>query len=205
MVHEAVMKMMQCADPKSGQSINVKFLRAHISQDLNDIPMSNLEIFCCQSSLFSRARIPVRPHSDVVYNSDKARQLSAKLHVYLGSPIKNIPGRSFAPLYPYAISKVYDLRNYTPESLWGPYRPDGLASVDWEKMEAIMIVIGHNVKDFRVQANGKTSPLWSFNWDGCTPNSYVHRPLSRSFQFSSDDKVDFVDPYNITGSWMRVC
>ena len=141
----------------------------------------------------------------MVYESFETRQASAKLHVFLGSPITRLPRDLYESLYPYAISKVYDLRNYTPDTLWGPYLPDGNASVDWEKMEAIMVIIGHNVRDFAVKnSDGTKTPLYSFEWDGLAAHSYVHRPLTRSLKLDDDETVDFKDPYNVTGSWMRV-
>jgi hypothetical protein len=34
---------------------------------------------------------------------------------------------------------VYDLRRYNESNMWGPFLDDGRASVDWERIEAIMV------------------------------------------------------------------
>ena len=97
---------------------------------------------------------------------------------------------------------VYDLRNYTEETLWGPYLPDGNAGVDWEKIEAVMLVLGHNMETFTEQTHGIFKPLWTEAFSGATPDSYesismpqVETPLT---------PPPFEDPYNIQGTWMRV-
>lgn len=89
------------------------------------------------------------------------RQASAKLHVLCGIPVrKNImntstrpidPAREVREARPFACSVVYDLRNYTGGNLWGPYMDDGRATVDWERIEAIMVIIEHNVKLYEIE------------------------------------------------------
>lgn len=126
---------------------------------------------------------------------------------------------------------VYDLRNYTEETLWGPYMGDGLATVDWEKLEAVMLVLGHNVESFRNSIGEQMLPrglVWKEGWRGASPYSYTSVDIAG---VDSDDeeeeeeeeeesgigrggrgkeeegvkkKEDVEDPYNITGTWMRV-
>lgn len=138
-----------------------------------------------------------------VSRSMEERQLSAKLHVYLGDPTRTLPRATHARVYPYATSMCYDLRNYTSQTLWGPFKADGNASVDWEKMEAIMIVLSENARGFRVNEDGLLRPLWNYFWDGSTQNSYVSRKLEGGELVKPD--IDFEDPYGISGTWMRVC
>lgn len=99
---------------------------------------------------------------------------------------------------------VYDLRNYTSLSLRGPFLPDGKATVDWEKMEAVMIVLGHNIREFAINQGTKLGlrPLWNHCWDGASPNSYMGKKLERGEDVKP--QVDFEDPYGIAGTWMRV-
>jgi hypothetical protein len=101
------------------------------------------------------------------------RQMSAKLHTLRGVPIEYLRRRAELKLvYPYACSVVYDLRNYTQANKWGPYKDDGLCTVDWERMEAIMIVVGHNLRMF-IESNRVVFPtMWESPWVGAIPDSF---------------------------------
>jgi len=105
-------------------------------------------------------------------------------------------------VYPYAASKVYDLREYTDKTLWGPFLDDGSQYVDWEKVEAIMVVLGHNLEIFSDRTNGLFEPIWTEEFDGATPDSYMSPSLIALAAPSIP--LDFKDPYNVTGTWMRV-
>ena len=119
---------------------------------------------------------------------------------------------------------VYDLRNYTEATLWGPYMGDGQATADWEKLEAVMLVLGHNVESFRASIGEQMLPrglVWKEGWRGAQPYSYRSVDIAGE---DSDDEEQVVeveegdegeegeekekdvveDPYNITGTWMRV-
>ena len=50
----------------------------------------------------------------------------------------------------YACSVVYDLRGYTTESKWGPFLGDGMATVDWERVEAVMVIMRYNVLQYDI-------------------------------------------------------
>ena len=113
-----------------------------------------MELFLCRSSIFIRAG----ENRSGIDTPDDIRQLSAKLHVLHGAPIEAASHISLLPrsaklVHPYARSLVYDLRRYTPKSLWGPFQDDGSLRVDWEKVEAIMIVLDHN---HRITVRGKS-------------------------------------------------
>lgn len=166
--------------------------------------MINKEAFLCQSQTFMRSRRDMRDHSSMPPHMPphKIRQASAKLHTLFGVPIRTPCRTRYRQSYPFAVSMVYDMRNYTEGSLWGPFLPDGKASVDWEKMEAVMIVLNHNMQEFSANTNGILSILWSDPWHGCFPGSYEGLPLKN--RTVPRPSMKFEDPYNITGSWMRV-
>jgi hypothetical protein len=133
--------------------------------------------------------------------SELERQASAKLHCYYGVPVNVNPSRYRNP-YAYAMSMVYDLRNYTDQTLWGPFKADGKASVDWEKVEAIMIILGHDLKCFDDQTGRALKPLWKTAWAGSQPDSF--RTIGLLDKQNPTPPLNDLDPYNITGSWMRV-
>lgn len=93
---------------------NARLLRQCFARD------SARETFLCQSFLFQRARGPIK-------NFDQPRQLptdeqlmSAKLHCLYGNMMLNYGRTRSSRAYPFACSKVYDLREYTPRTRWGP-------------------------------------------------------------------------------------
>jgi len=114
------------------------FLTGHFSIS------SNREAFLCQSNIFRRARRDAvhlhhprstRCNSAESYND---RQASAKIHCLYGVPVNCISSPREVLTHPYACSVVYDLRNFTQGTKWGPFHDNGKANVDWEKLEAIM-------------------------------------------------------------------
>jgi hypothetical protein len=120
----------------------------------------------------------------------------------------------------FARSKVYDLRQYTDLTLWGPFRADGSQRVDWEKLEAVMIVLGYNLKEFTKRSDGRFPMIWDEPFVGATPQSFVspHRhslyPKAESHRGEIEDELlrirevasdlNALDPYGVTGTWMRV-
>ncbi|KAI4200457.1 MAG: hypothetical protein LQ350_003905 [Teloschistes chrysophthalmus] len=149
----------------------------------------------------------------------KSCQQSAKLHCLYGLPIQHLPrSRSTShhhnlracqgnQTHPFARSRVYDLRQHTENSLWGPFLNDGSLSVDWEKMEALTIILAHNIRHFSdkyCEPNSLLLPPRHEPFAGATPytlslpsvDPQIERPL-RNFSALQD-------PYNITGIWMRV-
>ncbi|KAK0109673.1 hypothetical protein ONS95_002354 [Cadophora gregata] len=204
-------------------SSNITLLKSHISSSRPST--TNLEAFLSQSVTFNRASLSphAATHSHPPLPSLPHRQASAKLHVLYGKPIL-LPRRThFNTPYPYAVSMVYDLRNYTEATMWGPYMGDGQASVDWEKLEAVMLVLGHNVESFRASIGEQMLPrglVWKEGWKGAQPYSY--RSVDIAGEDSDEEEVveevedgdgdgeegegsEVVeDPYNITGTWMRV-
>lgn len=92
---------------------------------------------------------------------------------------------------------MYDLRQYTTKTRWGPFRNDDTDRVDWEKVEAIWIVISKNVMSQWPQAE-IFDEIFDTPFFGSFP---------RSFAFTASPELtdlDAQDPYGITGSWYRV-
>jgi len=143
------------------------------------------------------------------------QQLSAKLHCLYGVSIESFrketsasPRYSLrsdsAPIHPYARSHVYDLRQHTDHTLWGPFQRDGSHDVDWEKVEAIMILLNHNMRKstenhhvFEGMIDLQDKPFV-----GASPHSFIS-PLS-SVPMEPALPLEAQDPYNVTGTWMRV-
>lgn len=162
----------------------------------------NREAFLCQSTIFDRARIPKRSPETAETKTLATRQASAKLHCLWGVPITMPKRTRFASLYPYACSVVYDMRNYTDENFWGPFKEDGRATVDWERMEAVMIILGYNMKNYTESMHGIYPPLWRDPFRGASPGSF--EPLSVTKREAPLGPCNEEDPYNVTGTWHRV-
>ncbi|PFH59517.1 hypothetical protein XA68_12220 [Ophiocordyceps unilateralis] len=156
---------------------------------------STRDAFLHRSFLFER----VRGDGDALCLADppnREHQLSAKLHCLYGRPILNLGRLRSTRTYPFAVSKVYDLRHYTTRTRWGPFLNDGSDGVDWEKVEAILIVLGYNLTLRRVVK--LFADVWDSPFSGNWPRSYVSSPgLSLR-------PLEASDPYGVTGTWYRV-
>ncbi|EPE26597.1 F-box [Glarea lozoyensis ATCC 20868] len=190
------------ASSNSDSSANLSFLQKAFDPT-SRYGMRNIERYLGSSTLFCRSMLPTASGflTPAVMYSEDERQASAKLHCYYGVPVTLSPKLYRRP-YHYALSVVYDMRNYTDLSLWGPFKPDGEATVDWEKVEAIMIILGHNLKCFDDQTGRRLKPLWTTPWAGSQPDSF--RSVCLVDTKSPTPPVNESDPYNITGSWMRI-
>lgn len=121
----------------------------------------------------------------------------------------------------FARSKVYDLREYSEGSLWGPFLADGSQRVDWEKVEAIMIVLGFNLRKFADRSGGRFPRVWEDPFVGATSGSYhapprIETPSEEDHEEEEEMEpemkrvrdlaldLDSRDPYGVSGSWMRV-
>lgn len=147
---DKIQTMLNAANQDITESQNLQLLLEYF------LNTDNIDAFLCASSLFGRAGGDVRRPASTV----ELQQASAKLHCLFGVPIESIPNRtpfnidrpldldrSKSPAsctrshtrslltHPYARAKVYDLREYTDGSLWGPFKDDGQQRVDWEKVE----------------------------------------------------------------------
>jgi hypothetical protein len=158
---------------------------------------SNREAFLCRSFLFERARglancRTERPRED--------HQQSAKLHCLYGVPLLKQGRTRSSNMYPFACSKVYDLREYTDATRWGPFMNDGSERVDWEKVEAIQIVLRKNMSIKLLEASPLFPGFWRSPFAGSWAGSYSPWPLGEL----EDSELKRRDPYGISGTWLRV-
>ena len=223
---EQINRLLDTASSDPDESLNIQLLADHFAD------ATNIDTLLCSSNLFERAggedQAPAR--------TEELRQASAKLHCMYGVPIDEIPSRSSFTIWrpsavsspsshtrlrsrpmlthTYARSKVYDLRQYTEATLWGPFRDDGTQRVDWEKVEAIMIVLGFNLRKFTERSDGRFPMIWDEPFVGATPNSYIAPPAATGPTEKLDSdlikirelalNLNALDPYGVTGTWMRV-
>lgn len=230
-VAQKIDSLVETANRYQHRSANLARLSAHFDQT-GDVGTENIDAFLCASSLFAKAGNEYQHPAPTA----ELRQASAKLHCLFGVPIDRVPSRrsfsadsTYASLSPssctrlqsrpllthtYARSKVYDLRQYTDDTLWGPFLNDGSQKVDWEKVEAIMIVLGFNLNKFTERSDGRWPRVWDKPFVGATPNSYISAaPISGPTKDLDGDmlkirelalSLDAQDPYSISGTWMRV-
>ena len=149
------------------------------------------------------------------------QRLCAKLHVFYGVPIQQARRRrrgSTTVRYAlrgenvmfsaFARSRVYDLRQHTEHTFWGPFLDDGSQEVDWEKVEAIMLILDHNIQNFvrNHEIHNKSAiPNWTQPFKGANPYSYVSTKVSgSSIPMQPSTPLEAQDPYNVTGTWARI-
>ncbi|KIX07303.1 uncharacterized protein Z518_01956 [Rhinocladiella mackenziei CBS 650.93] len=177
---------------------------------------SNINAFLCKSSLSARAW----PGTWIAAPTESLRQLSAQLHVLGGMNLEspwpspheltcphipdasgNVHPQPVRHLHPYARSRVYDLRRYTLANLWGPFMDDGSQRIDWEKVQAIMIDIAYN---HRMVKQGIILRPWDEPFQGIATGSFESHPLSGPLEQPRNPGLDALDPYGVTGTWMRI-
>ena len=143
------------------------------------------------------------------------QQICAKLHCLYGVPIDyitkdfisnsryNLRYKSLL-IHPYVRSRVYDLRQHTDTSLWGPFTDDGPLDVDWEKLESVMLILNHNMRRYssRYSEPGDDVPAWDQPFAGVSPYSYISKPFNLPEEPLAP--LETQDPYGISGTWMRV-
>lgn len=225
-VAERIDHLLETSASDPDASLNIRLLAEHFAD------VANIDVFLCSSSLFSRAG----SISQIPAATEELCQTSAKLHCLYGVPVDEVPaptpffewqphvqfsspsrtrsGSKPRLTHTYARSKVYDLRQYTDATLWGPFRDDGSQRVDWEKVEAIMIVLGFNLRKFTERSGGRFPLIWDEPFIGATPRSYISLPPAPAPDKELDEELlrirelalglDAQDPYGVTGTWMRV-
>ncbi|KAI1365646.1 hypothetical protein F5Y08DRAFT_169289 [Xylaria arbuscula] len=233
-VHQTVVELLKNASAASadgarlGSATNI--CQSRNADILTDIfsAESNQEAFLCRSFIYERARAEFHAR-DIRYWHGPPKpdhQKSAHLHCLYGVPLlfayPSARRRTRTNLmHPFACSKVYDLRQYTEQSKWGPFMSDGTMRVDWEKVEAILLVLGDNMTNMTnfnlsvlpVADTFCTVPFagtWAHSWRNnalgssllCELEVPSSSPSSSSAPSSSSPEL--IDPYGIAGVWLRV-
>jgi hypothetical protein len=231
-----IISLIETADKDQEASLNIELLTTYFADT------SNLDIFLNSSSLFAIAGTSAQtaaPTPSLRQASAKLHCLYGKpvdpvpskscsahysiapffavraLDVSSSSPAANTRGQTRAfPAHTVARSRVYDLRRYTDGTLWGPFMDDGTQRVDWEKIEAIMLVLGFNLNKFSERSRGRFEKVWDEAFVGATPGSYTSlAPIDGPTKDLDDEisvirelqpTIDDLDPYGVTGTWMRV-
>lgn len=153
----------------------------------------NHDAFMCRSSLFGR----VGRWSQKAVEDTEGRQRSARLHCLFGIPATNA-GRRVLQAHSHARSRVYDLRNYTRKTAWGPFRDDGSMRVDWEMLESLMIVLSYNSGLCCRRFLHRFRPPWSEALEGVMPED------PPKLLVEPDLPLQLRDPYDISGLWSRI-
>lgn len=208
-IHDTITRLLKNASPSPDEtttfsktqapSRNATLLQRLFNKD------ETVEAFLQGSSLFNRLRNDVRQinrdGAPAPTSTDSAhrvlQQKSAHLHCLYSRPILNVGRLRSTRTYPYACSKVYDLRQYTERTGWGPFMNDGSFNIDWEKVEAILIVLGHNIGSRRLVAR-IFGEVWDSPFSGSFSNSFM-APPPRDIT-----SLEARDPYSVTGTWYRV-
>lgn len=225
LVARTAVNLIERANKSPSHSTNLRLLKQHF-QDA-----TNRNVFLFSSSLYGYNR-----HGDKLAGTDQqlaspsyeSRQLSAKLHTYFGTSLETYGMTASTAAHPYARSRVYDLRHYNDQNLWGPYLDDRSQVPDWEKIEAIMIDLGFNMQRF---INGSEDvddggvDMYDKPFEGITPYSYTPikefvcpgvaamvangtlKPKRKDTMCpvrQPDIPLDARDPYGISGTWRRV-
>ncbi|KAK4244563.1 hypothetical protein C7999DRAFT_35078 [Corynascus novoguineensis] len=116
--------------------------------------------------------------------------------------------RQRAGVYALACAKVYDLREHTPGTKWGPFLEEEEGKgvrVDWEKVEAILVVLGTDIRCKGLERFPIFWYFWGSAFAGTWGGSYI--PWSKDKEQGKDGEVkelDRMDPYGVAGSWLRV-
>ncbi|KAI1203964.1 hypothetical protein F5X97DRAFT_282586 [Nemania serpens] len=185
-------------------SRNADFLTRFFDSD------SNQSAFLCRSFIYERARAEFRS-GDITYWDGPPKpehQKSAHLHCLYGVPrllaySSALPRDRQNLMHPFACSKVYDLRQYTEKTKWGPFMNDGTMRVDWERVEAVMIVMGANMKYLTDSSMRMCKNFCCVPFAGTWPHSWKP-PHSPSPPRDIEGVEQLEDPYGINGFWMRV-
>ena len=192
----------------SNPKLNTAFLDHHFTS------RSNISAFLRRSSLFERCGY----ETDEPAENESLQQLSAKLQGFYGHQVEplseDVDDGTAVRVHPCARSRVYDLRRFSSDNLWGPFMDDGSQRIDWEKLQAIFIDLCFNLRmygDRSRRMSPGTSPmmsevgsLWSQPFQGLAPQSYRSRPLSGTLTPVQNPDLIAQDPYGVTGTWMRI-
>ncbi|KAI0176076.1 hypothetical protein GGR52DRAFT_539341 [Hypoxylon sp. FL1284] len=178
---------------------------------------TNQSAFLCRSQLYGLARGEIRTSCDDNGDGSEGgsrpsllqrlrprpeQQQSAHLHCLYGVPLLHAQPESpqrtrRGRMGPFACAKVYDLRQYTDSTKWGPFADDDTDRVDWEKVEAIMLVIGANLRRLGLNRLPVCRIFWEMPFAGTWPQCYKALPVVPS---ARDEQLQQQGPEGSTSS-----
>ncbi|KAF2969519.1 hypothetical protein GQX73_g4067 [Xylaria multiplex] len=211
-VHETVTELLKHASTDGMRPGSTALPLSRNADILTNIfsDESNQFDFLCRSFIYERARAEF--HSkDIRYWHGPPKpehQKSAHLHCLYGVPLLHAYPSTRRQtrqnlMHPFASSKVYDLRQYSEKNKWGPFMDDGTMRIDWEKVEAIMIVLGANMNSLDIPSRMPMCETYcSVPFAGTWPNSW--KPPHGVLPPREPEALEKLDPYGITGVWLRV-
>ncbi|KAF2713940.1 hypothetical protein K504DRAFT_462407 [Pleomassaria siparia CBS 279.74] len=191
-IASTVERLLSSGNDDNDDSLNKHILRTWFGNS------QNLDIVMSRSSLYERCGTA----SQQPANEEEDRQLSAKMHCLHGIPGNSLGRRSLST-HPHARSRVYDLRNYTDQTKWGPFREDGSMRVDWEMIESIMIVLAYNSNMCCRRNMPRFQPIWSDPFEGVVKHG-TQTEYKMTILKEPEIPIEMKDPYNISGLWSRI-
>jgi hypothetical protein len=236
LVAERISTMVETANIDPEESMNVGLLGDYFAD------VANIDVFLNSSSLFDIAGTPAQEAASTTELQQASAKLhclygkavdpvpskrcsahysispffsTRNIDLISTSPSSSTRSQTRAfPAHTVARSRVYDLRRYTNGTLWGPFTDDGTETTDWEKLEAIMLVLSFNLNKFSDRTGGRFEKVWDGPWVGATPHSYISPKATEGPRKDMDEEIsmirelqpdiDSLDPYGVTGTWMRV-
>ncbi|KAI0132050.1 hypothetical protein BJ170DRAFT_229096 [Xylariales sp. AK1849] len=208
-VYDTVMELLRNASSEGERasnsathaiSLNATLLAKIFSEN------ENQHAFLGRSFIYERARGELPLGEAFSSPPNEEHQKSAKLHCLYGVPMLYAHRSSHetrqGKMAPFACSKVYDLRQYGEQTRWGPFMDDGSDRTDWEKVEAIMLVLGANLKRLGLNHFPICKNFWETPFAGVWPGSYMALPMLEREEGQSEQALE--DPYGVTGTWLRV-
>ncbi|KAF2438042.1 hypothetical protein P171DRAFT_166485 [Karstenula rhodostoma CBS 690.94] len=196
---ETINTLIRTGAESEGLSLNKKELSRLFSNP------QTADMFLYKSSLYGRAGTGIQFQAQNLED----RQRSARLHSIYGIP-NDITGRRTLSTHPFARSRVYDLRNFSKRSRWGPFRNDGSMRVDWELIESIMVVLGYNNGLCSRRYMDRFILPWSAPFANIFQDRFAHlpftnmQPLLPSLTREPSLPLGLQDPYNVSGIWARM-
>lgn len=199
-IYYLMLRLAQCACPTPGVNplpsapTHLPSRTAPFLSELVKRPASKMHLLYI-SELFS-----IYPAEAIDWPSARYRNTRfARLNCLFGQAVaeKNTYMKSRLDVaYTWAAPMVYQLLNYTWYGNWGPFEDDEKGKVDWTRVEASMVLLGHNTADgpYELGYMMKAPPF-----SGSYPYSF-----SCPHQRRDPRAVDETDPYGITGTWIRV-
>ena len=229
---DRVLKAAALTDPeassqmlKSSASCNIDFLAHALERDAR---CSSLEILPKDVVYLSDLCTSVRPlehltitrkslgwnearritRSCAFHTTSQISQASAKVSCLYGIPsaesLEEVLDLNPSKLRSHARAKIYNIQQYSMNNRWGPFQSDYSNDADWEKLQAIAILVVLNVSSLEWNDSQGTAIIdrWNVPFSGVIPGSFRSpRPYTHCEDPSVFDKDD---PYGITGTWDRI-